>query len=381
MVLENTIKSFTEIESNQALAERERLMDIDTLLREMVGKKASDLHLRVASPPMLRIDGKLTPIPNYPAFTVKDSESILNSIASPENRKKFESDLELDIAYSASGVGRFRVNVLKQRGTLAFAIRLVPFVIPTIDKLNLPSILKDLILKPRGLIVITGPAGAGKSTTMAAMIDYLNETESRNIITIEDPIEYLHRNKKSIIAQRDLGEDTRSFDLALMHTLRQDPDVIFIGEMRDLTTISIAIRAAETGHLVLATLHTTDASQTIDRMIDVFPSNQQGQIRTQLSQVLEAIITQCLLPRIEGQGRVAAFEILVATPAVRNLIRQGKSHELPNVMHLSSKDGMQTLDQSLAKLVKNQQVSSEVAMLKSSNPAQLMKLISPNMAS
>ena len=381
MVLENTIKSFTEIESNQALAERERLMDIDTLLREMVGKKASDLHLRVASPPMLRIDGKLTPIPNYPAFTVKDSESILNSIASPENRKKFESDLELDIAYSASGVGRFRVNVLKQRGTLAFAIRLVPFVIPTIDKLNLPSIFKDLILKPRGLIVVTGPAGAGKSTTMAAMIDYLNETESRNIITIEDPIEYLHRNKKSIIAQRDLGEDTRSFDLALMHTLRQDPDVIYIGEMRDLTTISIAIRAAETGHLVLATLHTTDASQTIDRMIDVFPSNQQGQIRTQLSQVLEAIITQCLLPRIEGQGRVAAFEILVATPAVRNLIRQGKSHELPNVMHLSSKDGMQTLDQSLAKLVKNQQVSSEVAMLKSSNPAQLMKLISPNMAS
>ena len=381
MVLENTIKSFTEIESNQALAERERLMDIDTLLREMVGKKASDLHLRVASPPMLRIDGKLTPIPNYPAFTVKDSESILNSIASPENRKKFESDLELDIAYSASGVGRFRVNVLKQRGTLAFAIRLVPFVIPTIDKLNLPSIFKDLILKPRGLIVVTGPAGAGKSTTMAAMIDYLNETESRNIITIEDPIEYLHRNKKSIIAQRDLGEDTRSFDLALMHTLRQDPDVIFIGEMRDLTTISIAIRAAETGHLVLATLHTTDAAQTIDRMIDVFPSNQQGQIRTQLSQVLEAIVTQCLLPRIEGQGRVAAFEILVATPAVRNLIRQGKSHELPNVMHLSSKDGMQTLDQSLAKLVKNQQVSSEVAMLKSSNPAQLMKLISPNMAS
>ena len=381
MVLENTIKSFTEIESNQALAERERLMDIDTLLREMVGKKASDLHLRVASPPMLRIDGKLTPIPNYPAFTVKDSESILNSIASPENRKKFESDLELDIAYSASGVGRFRVNVLKQRGTLAFAIRLVPFVIPTIDKLNLPSIFKDLILKPRGLIVVTGPAGAGKSTTMAAMIDYLNETESRNIITIEDPIEYLHRNKKSIIAQRDLGEDTRSFDLALMHTLRQDPDVIYIGEMRDLTTISIAIRAAETGHLVLATLHTTDASQTIDRMIDVFPSNQQGQIRTQLSQVLEAIVTQCLLPRIEGQGRVAAFEILVATPAVRNLIRQGKSHELPNVMHLSSKDGMQTLDQSLAKLVKNQQVSSEVAMLKSSNPAQLMKLISPNMAS
>jgi twitching motility protein PilT len=241
--------------------------------------------------------------------------------------------------------------------------------------LKLPEIFKDLILKPRGLILVTGPAGAGKSTTMAAMIDYLNETESRNIITIEDPIEYLHRNKKSIIAQRDLGEDTKSFELALTHTLRQDPDVIYIGEMRDLTTIAIAIRAAETGHLVLGTLHTTDAAQTVDRMIDIFPSTQQGQIRLQLSQVLEAVLMQCLLPRIEGEGRVAAFEILLATPAVRNLIRQGKSHELPNIMNLSTKEGMQTLDQSLAKLVKSQIISREVALLKSSNPAQLMKLL------
>jgi twitching motility protein PilT len=210
---------------------------------------------------------------------------------------------------------------------------------------------------------------------MAAMIDHLNETESRNIITIEDPIEYLHRNKKSIIAQRDLGEDTRSFDLALIHTLRQDPDVIYIGEMRDLTTIATAIRAAETGHLVMGTLHTTDAAQTIDRMIDIFPGTQQGQIRLQLSQVLEAVLSQCLLPRIEGEGRVAAFEILLATPAARNLIRMGKTYELLNVMNLSTKEGMQTLDQALAKLVKSQIVSREVALAKSSNPTQLMRLL------
>ena len=375
MLSESTIKPLDLNESCQVPNERETCMEIDALLKVMVSKNASDLHLRIGSPPMLRIDGKLVAISEWPPITVEDTEAVFKSISTPEHRKIFAAELELDIAYSASGIGRFRINVLRQRGTLAFAIRLVPFKIPTIDQLKLPEIFKDLILKPRGLILVTGPAGAGKSTTMAAMIDYLNETESRNIITIEDPIEYLHRNKKSIIAQRDLGEDTRSFELALTHTLRQDPDVIYIGEMRDLTTIATAIRAAETGHLVLGTLHTTDAAQTIDRMIDIFPSTQQGQIRLQLSQVLEAVLMQCLLPRIEGEGRVAAFEILLATPAVRNLIRQGKSHELPNVMNLSTKEGMQTLDQSLAKLVKSQIISREVALLKSSNPAQLMKLL------
>lgn len=350
-------------------------MEIDKLLKLMVEKKASDLHLRVGSPPMFRVYGKLRAIQDLPPITIEDTESIFKSISNPIRKQMFATDLELDMAYSASGIGRFRINVLKQRGTIAFAIRLVPFTVPTIDQLKLPGICKELILKPRGLIVVTGPAGSGKSTTMAAMIDYLNETESRNIITIEDPIEYLHRNKKSIIAQRDLGEDTRSFDLALMHSLRQDPDVIYIGEMRDLSTISVAIRASETGHLVLGTLHTTDASQTIDRIIDIFPANQQAQIRLQLSQVLEAVLMQCLLPRIDGDGRVAAFEILIANPAVRNLIRQGKSHELSNVIHLSTKEGMQTLDQGLAKLVKSQVVSQEEALLKSSNPAQLMKLL------
>jgi twitching motility protein PilT len=350
-------------------------MQIDELLKLMVEKNASDLHLRVGSPPMFRVYGKLVAMPSLSIITVDDSEAIFESITSSANKKTFAENLELDTAYSASGIGRFRVNVLRQRGTLAFVIRLVPFVIPTIDQMKLPLICKELILKPRGLILVTGPAGSGKSTTMAAMIDHLNETESRNVITIEDPIEYLHRNKRSIIAQRDLGEDTKSFDVALMHTLRQDPDVIYIGEMRDLPTISTAIRAAETGHLVLGTLHTTDAPQAVDRVIDIFPANQQDQIRLQFSQVLEAILTQCLLPRIDGLGRVAAFEILLAIPAVRNLIRMGKTHELPNVMQLSTREGMQTLDQALAKLVKSQLVTQENALMKSSNPAQLLKLL------
>ena len=350
-------------------------MQIDELLKIMVEKKASDLHLRVGSPPMFRIYGKLTAIKDLPPLTNEDGKSIFESITTPTHKEMFAENLELDCAYSVPGTGRFRVNVFRQRGTLAFAIRLVPIVIPTIDNLKLPLICKDLILKPRGLIIVAGSAGSGKSTTMAAMIDHLNETESKNIITIEDPIEYLHRNKKCIIAQRDLGDDTKSFELALLHTLREDPDVIYIGEMRDLTTISLAIRAAETGHLVLGTLHTTSASQTIDRIIDIFPAGQQEQIRVQLSQVLEAVLMQCLLPRIGVEGRVAAFEILIATSAVRNLIRMGKSHEIPNVIQLSAQDGMQTLDQSLAKLVKNQLVTRENALLKSSNPAQLLKLL------
>jgi twitching motility protein PilT len=350
-------------------------MQIDPLLKLMIDNNASDLHLRVGTVPMFRIFGRLVPAKEYPPVTIEDSEEILHTITNELQRKTFEEFLELDCAYSASGIGRFRVNVLKQRGTLAFAIRLVPFVIPTIDQLKLPQICKELILRPRGLIIIAGSAGSGKSTTMAAMIDHLNDTESRNVITVEDPIEYLHRNKKCIIAQRDLGDDTRSFELALLHTLRQDPDVIYIGEMRDLTTISMAIRAAETGHLVLGTLHCTDASQTVDRIIDIFPAGQQAQIRTQLSQVLEAVLMQTLLPRLGGGGRVAAFEILVATPAVRNLIRMGKSHEIPNVINIGAKEGMQTLDQALAKLVKNQVISQEDAIAKSSNPSQLLKLL------
>jgi len=353
-------------------------MHIDEVLKRMVEKKSSDTILRVTCQPVLRIDGDLFPQPDMPVMTPDMLQDVFETITSPEQRASFSRELELDLAYSIAGVGRFRVNVMKQRGTLGFTFRLVPFNIPTIDDLKLPGICKDLILKPRGLILVTGPTGSGKSTTLAAMIDYLNEKESRNVITIEDPIEFLHKNKKCIIAQRDLGDDTRSFDVALSHALRQNPDVIVVGEMRDLATISTAIRASETGHLVLGTLHTTDAPQTIDRIIDIFQPEQQQQIRLQVSQVIEAVLTQTLLPLAAGKGRVAAFEIMVANSAVRNLIRSGKTFELNSVMQISSKDGMQTLDQSLADLVRKRLVTSDEAMQKTSNPDRLQKLMQFN---
>jgi twitching motility protein PilT len=344
------------------------------LFRLMVGKGASDLHLRVPSPPVLRIDGALTTLEDLPPITPQDVETLLAQITPRELNKAFRKKHELDFAYSVPGLARFRVSVLRQRGTLSFAFRLVPFKVLSADDLGLPQIFKEFILKPRGLILITGSTGSGKTTTAAAMIDHVNENEARNIITIEDPIEYLHSNKKCLIAQRDLGDDTESFDIALRHTLRHDPDIIVVGEMRDLATISTAITAAETGHLVLGTLHTTDASQTVDRIIDVFPPVQQQQIRLQLSQVLEAVISQSLLPCIAG-GRIAAFEIMTVTPAVRNVIREGKTFELPNIMRLGARDNMQTLDQALAGLVNSGSITKEEAMMKSSNPEQLDKLL------
>jgi len=255
---------------------------------------------------------------------------------------------------------------------MGIAFRVVPFGVPTIDELGLPQLFKELVLKPRGLILVTGPTGSGKSTTLAAMINHLNESDKRSIITIEEPIEFLYRDKKCIIAQRDVGDDTKSFSTASIHALRHDPDVIVVGEMRDLDTISTAIMAAETGHLVLATLHTTDAAQTVDRIVDVFPHGQQRQIRLQVSQVIEAIISQALLPRI-GEGRVAAFEIMLGSSAVRNLIREEKTFELPSVMQISSKAGMQTLDQALADLIRRNIVTQEEAMRASSNPARLKR--------
>ena len=347
-------------------------MELDELLKLMVDKGASDLHLRVPSPPVLRINGELMPQQDLAPVMPKDLENAFEHITTPEQRSTFLKELELDFAYSVPGLARFRVSVMRQRGTISLAFRLVPIEILSIDDLGLPQICKELVLKPRGLILVTGPTSSGKSTTMAAMIHHLNENDKRNIITIEDPIEYLHRNKGCIIAQRDLGDDTKSFDIALIHALRHDPDVIVVGEMRDLATISTAIRAAETGHLVVATLHTTDAPQTVDRVIDIFPVGHQQQIRLQLSQVIEAVLCQTLLPRLRG-GRIAAFEIMIANSAVRNLIREGKTYELHNVMRLSSKDGMITLDQTLTDLVRNRIVSQEEAMMKSSNPEQLLK--------
>jgi len=344
------------------------------LLNRVVDQEASDLHLRVPSPPVLRIDGALVPQEDQAAMSPTDIEMIFEYITTPEQRHTFHEEKELDFAYSVPDLARFRVNVLQQRNTKSIAFRLVPFKVPSIEELRLPEICKDLILKPRGLILITGPTGSGKSTTIAAMIRHLNENDSKNIITIEDPIEYLHSNVKCLIAQRDLGDDTKSFDTALIHALRHDPDVIVVGEMRDLPTISTAIRAAETGHLVISTLHTTDAAQTVDRIIDVFPAEHQQQIRLQLSQALEAVLCQTLLPSIGG-GRVAAFEILLANPAVRNLIREAKTFELHSVMQLNTSKGMQTLDDALVRLVKDGTVTEQEAIIKSSNPERLKKLL------
>ena len=349
-------------------------MDIIELLKLTTEKKASDLHLLVASPPLFRIDGKIQRQADAPPLSQAELITILNAITTTEQQKSFQDDLELDFAYSIPNVSRFRVNALWQRGTLSFTFRAIPFGVPTLDELNLPEICKALVLKPRGLVLVTGPTGSGKSTTLAAMINYLNETEERKIITIEDPIEYLHRNKKCIVIQRELGGDTRSFSTALIHALRQDPNVIVIGEMRDLITIATALSAAETGHLVLGTLHTTDAPQTIDRVIDSFPPDQQKQVRLQLSQVLEGVLSQALLPRLGEKGRVAAFEIMTASTAVRNQIRDGKVSSLYNTIHISGKDGMQTMNQALANLVKKGLATKEDAMMKSSNPDQLGEL-------
>ncbi len=349
--------------------------NFEELLKVMVEKGASDLHLRVPSPPVLRIDGRLLPQTELPTMTPELIEDIFNSITSNEQKEMFYRDNELDFALSYPGLARFRVSVLRQRDSLSMALRQVPFSIPTIEELGLPQILKKLILKPRGLILVTGPTGSGKSTTLAAMVNHLNESDSRNIITIEDPIEYLYKNKKCLIAQRELRQDTKSFSIALKHALRHDPDVIIVGEMRDLETISTAISAAETGHLVLGTLHTTDTPQTIDRMLDMFPPEQQQQVRLQLSQVIEAVCCQALLPRACGKGRVAAFEIMIANAAIRNLIRERKTFEITSVIQLNSMDGMQTLDQALSNLVKDHVVTLEEALAKSSNPEKLKKSI------
>ncbi len=350
-------------------------MKMGELLRLMADKDASDLHIRVPGPPVMRIDGRLVPQEDLPPIDPAAVQDAFEQITTESQRAAFRQELELDFAYSIPDLARFRVNVMQQRGTMSIAFRRVPIEIPTIDKLGLPQLCKKLVLKPRGLILVTGPTGSGKSTTLAAMINYLHKHERKNVITIEDPIEYLYKNQKCIMAQRDLGDDTKSFASALMHALRHDPDVILVGEMRDLDTIKTAITAAETGHLVLGTLHTIDTVQTVDRIIDAFPPEHQRQIRLQLAQVLEAVLSQTLLPRAAGKGRIAAFEILIVTPPVRNLIRTSKSFELPSIMQLSAQDGMQTLNQTLASLVQTHAVTIEEALLKSSNPEQLKKLL------
>lgn len=345
-------------------------MQIDELLKLMVNKDASDLHLTVPSPPVLRIDGMLVPQEDLPPMTADDVKLALKEVTTAEQRAVFDHEWELDCAYTVPGLARFRVNALRQRGVISLAFRFVPFYVPSIDEWGLPQIFKELILKPRGLILVSGSSGSGKSTTLAAMLSYLNDNATRNVITIEDPIEFVFRNKKCIIRQRDLGNDTKSFSSAVIHALRHDADVIVVGEMRDLDTISTALTAAETGHLVLGTLHTIDAPQSIDRIIDIFPHGQQQQVRVQLSQVLEAVISQALLPRIDG-GRTAAFEIMLANSVIRRLIRDEKLYEIHPNMEMAKLDGMQTLDQALTELVKRNLVRPEEALIRSSNPVKL----------
>jgi twitching motility protein PilT len=347
-------------------------MKIEELLRLMVDKGASDLHLRVMRPPTLRIDGNLQVVEGMPNITPSDLREALEHVTNENQRQIFKNELELDLAYSIRGVARFRINAFVQRDTISLAIRRVPFEVPTIDELGLPSVCKALALKPRGLVLVTGRTGMGKSTTLATMIDHINKNDARNIITIEDPIEYVFQDNKSMIAQRDLGSDTKSFANALRHVLRQDPDVILVGEMRDLETIATAITAAETGHLVLSTLHTPSAPQAIDRMIDVFPPHQQEQIRLQLSLVLEGVLSQVLLRRASGQGRVAAVEIMLGIDAIRNIIREKKIEQMPTYMQTGSQFGMQTMDQALQNLVRTHVVTAEEALPFCTKPDELL---------
>jgi twitching motility protein PilT len=341
----------------------------------MTESGASDLHISTGTPPRLRVDGKLR-VMDHPPLTPTDTKALCYSILTDAQKHRFEEHNELDLSFGIKGLSRFRANIFMQRGAVAGAFRTIPFQIRTFHELGLPDIVNDLVKKPRGLILVTGPTGSGKSTTLAAMIDRINDERHEHIITVEDPIEYLHNHKKCLINQREVNADTLSFKAALKYVLRQDPDVVLIGEMRDLETIEAALTVSETGHLTLATLHTNSAVQTINRIIDVFPAHQQEQIRVQLSFVLEGILSQQLLPRKSGQGRVMSVEILVPNPAIRNLIREDKVHQIYSQMQTGqSKSGMQTMNQSLFDLYTKGLISYEEAMGRSMIPEELITMI------
>lgn len=352
-------------------------MLIDDLLKEVIDYKASDLHLSVGLPPVIRVDGNLLRT-KYEPFTPSGIEDLLFPMLNNEQRRNLEQHWELDMSYGISGLGRFRVNIYKNRGTYAAAFRTINSVIPSFESLGLSDVVKSITERPRGLILVTGPTGSGKSTTLASMIDHINETRSEHILTIEDPIEFVHKSKKSVIHQRELGQDTRSFANALKSALREDPDIILVGEMRDIETISLALTAAETGHLVFGTLHTSSASQTIDRIIDVFPEGQQQQIRVQLGGCLEAVFAQTLLQKLQPdgskKGRVMAQEILVKNNAVSNMIREGKSAQIYSAIQTGAGMGMQTLETALSELIKNGLVTPEDALTKSQRPDELKRL-------
>ncbi len=355
------------------------LPDIRQLFLLAVEKRASDLHLITSLPPMLRIDGQLT-MTELPPLTRDETKRLIYSMLTDRQKAQFEREMELDISVGVQGVGRFRVNIHVQRGSVEGAFRLVPAKIPSFDDLGLPTVVSELARKLHGLVLVTGPTGVGKTTTLAAMVEIINQERSALIVTIEDPIEFLHSHKRSVIKQREVYSDTKSFASALVHALRQDPNVIVVGEMRDLETISTALTAAETGHLVLATLHTPDAPQTVDRILDVFPPYQQQQVKVQLADCLQGIVSQQLLPRIDRTGRVAACEIMIATPAVRHLIREHAISQLPTVIQTGAQHGMCTMDSSLKELFLKGIISQETAVSRAKNSGEFLNMIQQQQA-
>ncbi len=334
-------------------------LDVASVLGEMIDRGASDLHLTTGAHPTLRLSGSLVPLEDYPKLVPQSLRRVLYAIMSQRQREKFEAELELDFAFALPGRARFRVNIYQQREAIGAAFRLIPYEIKPLEDLGVPPAVNNFAGLPRGMVLVTGPTGSGKSTTLASLVDLANRTRQDHIMTVEDPIEFLHRHKSCLVNQREVGEDTWSFANALKHVLRQDPDIILVGEMRDLETISVALTAAETGHLVYATLHTQDAAQTIDRVIDVFPPEQQQQVRTMLAGAIQGIVCQTLCKTADGKGRVVATEVLIATPAIRNLIREGKTHQIYSAMQAGAKHGMHTLDQHLADLVRTRRITYE----------------------
>ncbi|MBR3481676.1 MAG: type IV pilus twitching motility protein PilT [Neisseriaceae bacterium] len=345
-------------------------MHITDLLAFAVQNKASDLHISTGLPPMIRVHGEMRRI-NLPATTTEDTFGMITDIMNDSQRKAYQHNLETDFSFELSGVARFRVNAFNINRGPAAVFRTIPSEVLSLEQLDCPKIFKDICDTPRGLVLVTGPTGSGKSTTLAAMIDYINETQPCHVLTIEDPIEFVHQSKKALINQRELHEHTHSFDNALRSALREDPDVILVGEMRDIETIRLALTAAETGHLVFATLHTTGAAKTVDRIVDSFPGGEKDMIRTMLSESLRSVISQTLLKKRDGSGRVAAFEIMIATPAIRNLIRENKVAQMGSMIQTGQQYGMQTLDQALSALLKKGQISIETARSKAQNAANI----------
>jgi len=348
--------------------------DLHNMLITMTESNASDLHLTVGSPPMMRRRGMLEALEGYGRLEGESLQRVLFAILTQKQREKFEDSLELDFSYSIPGRSRFRVNLYYQRESVGAAFRLIPYEIKSLESLGVPPTVADFADLPRGMVLVTGPTGSGKSTTLASLVDLCNETRAEHIMTVEDPIEFLHRHKKALVNQREVGTDTQSFSQALKHVLRQDPDIILVGEMRDLDTISVALTAAETGHLVFATLHTQDAPQTIDRIIDVFPPEQQSQVRTQLAGAIQGVISQTLCKTANGRGRVVATEVMKATPAIRNLIRDGKTHQIYSALQAGSNAGMHTMDQHLAQLVRSGEITYEHGLEKCHNEEDYKRL-------